>query len=241
MLISEIVLRVNPRWGVGLFIRLIQLLQRKNDNLKNQALFDFWTLVALLHQKAPWEQVKPVIERRNSNGDVADSLELAFYTYFVEEKYESAEEVALLWCKVTEEQVHGQQEEMPLFFARWGTDTSPQAQNQMMQAARQERAEAWKADPQGLPHPNSLAAGMEIYAHIRPYLRYCRAHLALEIVRWMRKQGPEVRHQAKAKLHVEHPTTVGRLPQFELNETVARSMGMDEATLEETLRRATGA
>lgn len=248
-LIIVIVLRFNPHWGVWLIIQWIKLLQSKSfqkvsqghNSVKNQALLDFWTLIALLHQGAPWEQVKSVIERYNSKDDMAPSVELAFYTYFVDEKYESAEEVALLWCKVTEEQVHGHEEDMRLFFAWWGTtDTSPQARNRIMNTARRERAEAWKADPQGPPHPNSLAGGMEYYARIRPYIRYCRAHLAFEIVRWMRKQDSEKRRQAKAELRVEHPTRVGRLPEFQVNEAVARSMGMDEATLGEALKRATG-
>lgn len=226
--------RVDGQAGGRLLFRWIRLFQRVNrgtETPRNKSSIDMLTFIALLKQKAPWEQLKPVIERREAMRIKVDSSSLAFSCYFIDGNFEAAYEVAHYWCEATKQQVKGDEDEMQRFFDEKGTDFSGRALSLIQNAMREERMAVWEANPQGLSRPNTMFDGMKDFGHILRYIQYYQAHLALGIMLWLQQRDFTLMHRAKSL--ADYRRTIGHLPRLSINETLARTLGMDEATLSE--------
>jgi hypothetical protein len=250
--------RFHPEWDrrrrsyltARFIVRQMRFL-RVPSRLVQQEIIDTFTVEAHLYGGAPWSKVLPLIERQPLKSNRIGWARSAFFTYFIDGKYESAEKAVSLWQTEAQAAIQSREKNMQGFFARWGTDLEGDAMHTALKALHQERVNAWKGGPLPQPnsfkgkfecwknapqeaqsaqsldqlHPDSRAASHKILRDIVPFAEYAQAQLASEILFWMRQQDLKTQNQARAQIKVDEKAPP--VPTFPLNDTLARFAKMD--------------
>ena len=170
---------------------------------------------ALLLRGARWEEVR---------SHAPESAPASFAIYFATENFAQARITAEDWCDTTWAAVAGRESEMKTFFARYGDAPTPELKKRLQQAVYQAELDSWNANI-GNRRPNIRVLRARANARIQPFLDYYDAHLALQIVDWMRSRKSSRRRLSGATRHNGVVTLFG-LPAFGVTYGSLRALGI---------------